>query len=225
MFHRATQMGIRQIREEAAALGSRLGLAGGSAARAWAIHALALAVFGVLLPYRKGVEFFDPLILGAYTCLGSVFAAPAAATGAGDFTESALARANARILVCALYGELMVLLMTAGGITTVYARPRGALFPPAVDQLLEFAGLGLILTLAATTFSVWLSLRFSAAIAKLLLRFVFLAALAWFFLRGRTIFGGFVWQFYWPALAGLLLVWAVLRWTLRHAGAAGEGTP
>lgn len=208
---------LRLIAREAGALGRRLGLLGPSWPSSWGIHALVLVAFGVLIPYRKGADFFDPTILGAYTCLGSIFAAPAAAA---ELSAASLSTAHARIAVCVLYGELMALLMTAGGMATVYLSPRGALFPPTLDTLIESASLGFLLTLALSTFSLAVTLRFSAATAKLLLRFIFLAALLWFFLRGRSLFLGFVWSYDLSILAFWLACWLGLRFTLRQRGTA-----
>src|ERR1700704_6683986 len=68
-----------------------------AAAQSWVTQLLILAVFGVVLPLLKGLDFFDPLILGAYTCMGVVFAPPAAAS---SFATASLSAAHARIAVC-----------------------------------------------------------------------------------------------------------------------------
>jgi len=175
---------------EAAALGRRLGLFGPSWARAWGMHALLILLFGIFLPYRKGLDFFDPAILGVYACLVAVFAAPAAAVG----PVASMAAARARIAVCVAYGELMALAMTASGIATVYLSHRnGLFFPPALDALLETAALGLLFTWAFSAVAVWISARWSPGIAKWLIRVIFLGLLVWFFLRGRFPVIGFVW--------------------------------
>src|SRR2546429_100875 len=49
---------------------------------AFVIPLLVLVGFGILVPLSKGLDFFDPLILGAYASLGGIFAGPAAATAA-----------------------------------------------------------------------------------------------------------------------------------------------
>jgi len=184
-----------------------------ASARVWATNLLVLAVFGVVLPLLKGLDFFDPMILGAYTCLGPVFASPPAAVG---FTAPSLASAQARIAVCVAYGELMALGITALGIATVYFSHLGGLFfPPALDSLFEGAAFGLLLTVALSTMAVWLTLRFSPATSKLVLRLVFLALLGWFFLRGRAVFLGFVLQNSILALAAGIAFWIALRSALR----------
>jgi hypothetical protein len=187
-------------------------------ARAWATNLLILVVFGVGLPLLKGLNFFDPLILGAYTCLGAVFASPAAASNWAEpgVAERSLATAQARIVVCVAYGEAMALGMTALGIATVYFSHLGGLFfLPALDSLMETAVFGLVLTVALSTMAVWLTLRYSAGVAKLLLRMVFLGLLASFFLLGRYLFSGFVWQISGFALAAGIGFWIALRATFR----------
>jgi len=184
-----------------------------AAAQPWTTQLLILAVFGVALPFLKGLDFFDPLILGAYTCLGAVFAPPAASSG---FVIPSRAGAEVRIAVCVAYGELMALGMTLLGVATVYfSHLGGPFFPPALDALLESAVFGFLLTIALSTMAVWLTLRYSPGIAKLALRLVFLALLAWFFLRGRSVFFAFVLQNSLVALAAGIVFWIALRSSTR----------
>jgi hypothetical protein len=194
MHHPSVQPDYRQgqLGNEAAALARRLGFLGPAWPRAWIIHLMVIAVFGVLLPYIKGLDFFDPAIVGLYTCLGSIFAAPAAAA---SLEAASLAVACARVAVCVVYGELMALAMTATGVATVYfSHRRGLFFPPALDSLLESSALGFVLSCALCAVAVWVSVRWSSGIAKLLLRLIFLGILVWIFLRGRIPLLGFVSQ-------------------------------
>jgi hypothetical protein len=60
-------------------LASRVGIGRPGGLRVFVIHLLLVGVFGVYLPWTKGIEFLDPVITAAYACLGVLFAAPAAA--------------------------------------------------------------------------------------------------------------------------------------------------
>ena len=48
----------------------------GMKARDIFVHGLLLVLFGVFVPYIKGIEFLDILILAPYACLGFLFLAP-----------------------------------------------------------------------------------------------------------------------------------------------------
>ena len=85
---------------EAATLMGQLGFRAGNWGRAVLTHATLVALFGVALPWMKGVAFLDQVVLGAYACMGVVFAGPAAAQGIDPRTGNA----GARILACVLYG-------------------------------------------------------------------------------------------------------------------------
>ena len=179
------------LKAESAALLGRLGVTGATRWRGAGIHLLVWIAFGVLVPLRKGLDFFDPVILGAYASLGAVFAAPVAAYAQ---EVPSLGRAQARILACALYGELMALSMTGGGIASVYLSHRnGAFFPPELISLGEAVGFGAALALCLTTLSVWIALRFSAGAAKAALRLIFLGLLVLFLFRGRRLFDYLTW--------------------------------
>src|SRR6185437_705197 len=78
------------------------------------IHAALIAVFGVALPWSKGIGFIDPVITSAYACLGILFAAPAAAQAFEQRPRSAK-EAFARIGLAVLYGEAMAIAMLGAG--------------------------------------------------------------------------------------------------------------
>jgi len=194
------------LRTEAAELSARLGF---GHAQAWTIHLLVLALFGGVPPFLKGLDYFDPLILGVYVCLGAVFAAPASASGPA---VTSMASAHARLFVCVAYGEGMAFGMTALGIATVYFSHRnGLFFPPALDSLAAAAVFGFLLTTALSTMTLWLSLRYSPGVSKLLLRVAFLALLVWIFLYGRSLFIGFVLKNLALLVAAEIAFWIALR--------------
>jgi len=203
----------QHLRKEAGELAKRLGLSPKQFhSQAFFVHILVLAVFGAVLPLRKGLDFFDPLILSAYACLGALFAAPAAAA---PFALPSLGAANARIAVCVAYGEFMALAMIALGAATLYVSHwNGPFFPPALDLLITSATFGFLLSITLSTVSLWLALRFSSGTSKLLLRLIFLGLLASILWRGPGFFLGFVWSNSMVVLAAGIASWLALRSTI-----------
>ncbi|HYV61968.1 MAG TPA: hypothetical protein VE958_04810 [Bryobacteraceae bacterium] len=171
-----------ELAQEASELRGRLGFQGRSWIRALPIYLLLIGVFGVFLPWEKGRDFLDAVMLGAYACLGVVFAAPAAAA---PFEKvPTIKRALARIFISVFYGELVTGAMLLLGMITVYVSRAGRIVVgPDLRSLAECAALGLTLSLAACTAASWISLRFSPGAAKGVVRVVFLGLLAAFYLR------------------------------------------
>jgi hypothetical protein len=171
-----------ELAEEASNLRIRLGFQGTGWIRILPVYLLVIGIFGIFLPWQKGRDFLDSVILGAYACLGVVFAAPAAAP---EFEKVPTAqRALARVLIAVLYGELFAGAMLMLGITTVYVSRGGRIaVGPDLRSLAECAVLGLTLSWAVCTAAVWISLRTSPQTAKTMIRLVFLGLLAAFYFR------------------------------------------
>src|SRR6185369_12635620 len=68
-------------------------------------------------------EFPDAVILGAYACLGVVFAAPSAASPFDG--RPTIWKAGARVVISVFYGELLAVTMLLLGIITVYVSNGG----------------------------------------------------------------------------------------------------
>ena len=171
-----------ELREEASILRERLGFKASGSIRATAIYLLLIGVFGVFLPWEKGRDFLDSVMLGAYACLGVVFAAPAAAS---EFeTIPTIREAFARVAVSVIYGEVVAAVLLLLGMITVYVTRWGRIVVgPNLESLAECAALGLMLSLAVSTAAVYLCVRVSPRIAKTGVRLVFLGLLAAFYLR------------------------------------------
>ena len=164
-----------ELAEEASNLRTRLGFQGASWIRSLPIYVLVIGVFGVFLPWQKGRDFLDSVILGAYACLGVVFAAPAAAPEFEKFPT--IQKALARVAISVFYGELVAGLMLVLGITTVYVSRGGRIVVgPDLQSLAECAALGLMLSWAVSTAAVWISIRTSPGAAKTAVRLVFLGS-------------------------------------------------
>jgi len=171
-----------ELAEEAANLRRRLGLIAGSQMRTIPVYLILIGLMGILLPWLKGRDFLDSIILGVYACLGVVFAAPAAAAPLEN--QPTLQQALARVAVSVFYGELLAATMLVLGLITVYvARGGRIVVGPDLGSLAQCAAFGLTLSLAVSTATVWLSLRISPRIAKGLVRLTFLGLLAAFYFR------------------------------------------
>jgi hypothetical protein len=171
-----------ELAEEASNLRARLGFQSGGWIRVLPVYLLVIGIFGVFLPWQKGGDFLDVVILGAYACLGVVFAAPAAAPEFERFPT--VQKALARVVISVFYGELLAGAMLLLGITTVYVSRGGRIVVgPDLRSLAECAALGLTLSWAISTAAVGFSLRISPRAAKTGVRLVFLVLLAAFYLR------------------------------------------
>jgi len=171
-----------ELAEEASNLRTRLGFQGPGWIRVLPVYLLVIGIFGVFLPWQRGRDFLDAVILGAYACLGIVFAAPAAAPEFDRFPT--IQEALARVAISVFYGEVLAGAMLLLGIATVYASRGGRIMVgPDLRSLAECAALGLTLSWAVSTATVWLSLRTSPRAAKAAVRLMFLVLLAAFYFR------------------------------------------
>ncbi len=151
------------------------------------LHLALIAIFGVLVPQRKGIEFLDPVMISAYACMGVIFAAPAAAAAFAKGRPQSMKEAFARAAKAAGYGEGLALVMLVAGVATVNLSRAGRLRLPELDTLGESALLGITATIAVVIFAGWMTLRFSAGAARTGVRAVLLLLLLAFFLRSQRL--------------------------------------
>ncbi len=155
------------------------------------LHVALIAIFGVLLPQRKGIDFLDPVMISAYACMGVFFAAPAAASTFAKSRPQSMREAFARVGKAAGYGEGLALIMLIAGVITVNLTVnlgrRGRVHLPELDTLAESGLLGATATIAVALFAGWMTLRFSARMARRGMRVVFLLLLLAFFFRSSRL--------------------------------------
>lgn len=169
------------LADEASGLFGRLGFEGAAWRRAVPVYLFLIGVFGVFLPWQRGQGFLNAVILGAYACLGVMFAAPAA-TSPFD-TRPTILKAAARIVISVLYGELVAVTLLLVAVVTVYVSRRGRIVVgPDLQSVSECLLFGLSLSLAVTTAAVWLSVGFSPTISRGVIRLMFLGLVAAFYL-------------------------------------------
>ena len=197
-------------REETRQLLGRLGFQRGTWLRSSLVHAAVGIAFGFLVPYQKGADFLDSVILGAYMCLSVVFAAPAAAASF-ESPPGSFKVALERVVLCVLYGTLLTFSAMVAGVIVVYATHTIVVGPDlqAVGELALFA---LMLALAVTSAVAWMSVRYSPRVGKGTARVVFMGLLLLFFLNVRrlpdvALTGAAISAI--CAMASLLLLWKV----------------
>jgi hypothetical protein len=155
-------------------------------ARSALIYAVLLIAFGVFLPWRKGLDFFDPALLSAYACMGIIFAGPAAAQAFENRPES-VPQALAWIATAAGFGEAIAVAMLACGLLTVRLSVPVLPFGPDVASLANSLVLGLTASVALAALGAWVAVRFSLGAARVVLRLLLLILAAAFFLKSRSL--------------------------------------
>jgi len=176
-----------RLKEEGIGLGARLGWKGSGRYRVILIHVALVAVFGVFLPWMKGIDFLDSVMTAAYACLGVLFAAPAAAQAFADERPGSMTAAMARIAVAVVYGEFLALVILLAGFMTVYLTHPSFMLAPDLTTLVRAGALGIAASTALAAIAGWITLRFSAGVARAGLRGVFLMLLVVFFYRYRWL--------------------------------------
>ena len=123
------------------------------------MSAFVFLMFGIYVPYRRGIDFFDTLLLVPYTCISFLFCAPVvidsiyAEGRGGGVTLKSMVRGIA-------YGWSWGLVIVATGIATVnftHKMPRTLLPPSAV--LLSLLVIGLLGCGFVAGISAWMSFR------------------------------------------------------------------
>lgn len=151
-----------------------------SLVKAAVLHVAIIGIFGILVPQRQGMGFFDPLFIAAYSCLGILFAAPYAASSFARSRPQNMKEAALRILQAVGYGLLMVAAILVAAVITVNSGRRNWRWPE-LDTLGMSLLFGVCAALACVVLAAWLALRFSPNIARTGVRFVFFAGVVAFF--------------------------------------------
>jgi hypothetical protein len=151
------------------------------------LYAALIAVFGVLLPWTKGLDFLDPVMTAAYACLGVLFAGPASAEAFAEERPDSMMAALRGVAKAVMYGEGLALVMLIAGVATVSVSRGRRLRLPEFDVLGATGLLGLMASTALALIAGWVTLRFSHGAARRALRYVFLLMLVAFFLWSRWL--------------------------------------
>lgn len=132
-----------------------------------------VGIFGIFVPWYRGLDFFDPLLLVLYFGLSALFVAPIVS----DLVSAGVRRTEREILRGVLAGWGSGLLIAGLGFLTLSIGARRLMLPP-----FSFLGAAAAFSLAASIFagaaSAMIALRVnSAGTARRILRFGFLALL------------------------------------------------
>ena len=155
-------------------------------ARSVLIYGVLLIAFGIFLPWRKGLDFFDPALLSAYACIGIIFAGPAAAQAFENRPES-IRQALAWIATAVGFGEGIAIAMLACGLLTVRLTVPVLPFGPDVASLLYSLLLGLAACVALAALGAWVTIEYSSGASRVILRVLLLGLVVVFFLNSRSL--------------------------------------
>jgi hypothetical protein len=171
-------------------------------------HLALLFAFGFMTPKLKGLDFLDSQVLGAYACLGIIFAAPAAAQAFPAGVGASFQQAKARIFVSVLYGEIVSVTLLGAGVATVDLTHRGSFVPqPDWVTIARCAMFGLGASGMLASLAALIVVRFSRGLAMLCLRLAFFGLLILYFYRGQWLAHvGLTGASACLAVAGLLIV-------------------
>ena len=142
---------------------------------------LLIIVFGIALPWNKGLAFLDPLMLSAYGCLGALFTAWNAAFSFQRGASVKKIEIGRVILSAMLRGMGLVVILLAIGTTTVNFGRSGSIALPLLDVLGEALLLGVTAGGALALLAGWLTLNFSSQTAMQGLRVVLVLCVVAFY--------------------------------------------
>jgi hypothetical protein len=155
--------------------------------RTMLVHVAVVAVFGVFLPWWLGVQFLDPVTIAAYSCLGVLFAAPAAAQAFAGEKPRLMSEAVTRIVLAALYGEMMAIAILIAGFTTILLTPARAFLTLDFTSLAQASALGLSGSIAIAAIAALIGMLLPPGASRMALRVIFLGLLMLFFFRSRWL--------------------------------------
>ena len=146
-------------------------------------------MFGVLVPLLKGTTLLQPLIVVAYALMSLLFVAPAASSLWSSVPSSpSSGMVLTRIFAIVGYGWGIALAMLGSALITLnlVARTPRTLIPPAAF-LAAVLALSLTSSFAVATVCALLAHRFSAGVAKSVIRACFLIILLLLALGSRVL--------------------------------------
>ncbi len=151
------------------------------------VNLFVIAAFGIAVPWRRGFDFYDPLLILLYSFIALLFAAPAITDLLGsDWTGSTTLLA--RIFASAIFGWSAFCLILFLGIATVNVQyGAGRLLIPQWNILGASLALSLTACLSVSALGALFTVVLDPTSAKLILRGGFVAVLAAFLFGGRFI--------------------------------------
>lgn len=138
-----------------------------------------VALFGVLVPWLKGFDFLDPLIVLCYACLGVLYVAPAAAEAFGKQAAESRQAALRKMITLVAYGSGVSLFMLFSGIVTVNATEwHGRFVSPRATLLLAAFMLSITACAGVVAITAVIASSYGPKVSKSMIRIVLLVFLA-----------------------------------------------
>lgn len=153
--------------------------------RSFVVPLLTGLLFGIGVPWVKGIEYLDLTLLLPYSMLGLFFVLPASVDAVAAEAPPRVPLAGLfRAMTAGWFGGIVVLWM---GIATVSFR-AGRMVAPPIPVCLALAVLSLVAALVTTALGAWLVRRLDdPVLAKQRLRLGFLILFFSFFLAQRVL--------------------------------------
>jgi hypothetical protein len=141
-------------------------------------------VFGVLVPWYRGLSFLDSMTIVVYACMSLLFVAPTAAEtfGAPASTRSSIDILPRTGMILAYGWGTSVLMLAAGVLTVNFAYWQGRMLTPPVATLGSALLLGFTASVAMIAATALMARQLGPRTTKNILRVLFLLLLlAWRF--------------------------------------------
>ncbi len=133
--------------------------------------------FGVALPWRRGLDIFDPFILFAYALITLLYAIPAVSDLLGGSSGREFAGAAAKAAAAAVYAWTMMLIVYVLAVATVNALYHVRFLHPDWQLLGSAVLLGFAVALVTAALTAVIAVLFSPAAARSAMRALAVAVL------------------------------------------------
>ena len=139
-----------------------------------------VVLFGIFLPWYRGLDFLDPVMIIAYSCLSLLFVAPASAEAFTSEREGPSSRETIRtsVMVLAFGWGLAVLVLITAIVTVNLTHWHGYVLAPSGRLLIAAFLLSLTASIVVIASCALLARRFSASSVKGFVRLGYLIVLA-----------------------------------------------
>jgi hypothetical protein len=159
----------------------------GAGATAVINNIVVFAAFGVALPWRRGVDIFDPFILFAYALIPLLYAIPAVSDLLGGSSGRDFRGAAAKAAAAAAYAWTMMLIVYALAIATVNALYRVRILHPDWRLLGLAVLLGFAVALLTAALTAVIAVLFSPRAARSSMRALVVAVLLVLLFSSRSM--------------------------------------
>jgi hypothetical protein len=151
------------------------------------VNLFVIVAFGVGVPWRRGFDFFDPVLILLYSLVALLFAAPAITDQIGE-ESSGPPRMMARIAASALFGWSVFLVIVFLGILTVNIEFRvGRILAPRASVIFAALALSFAASLCVASMGALFAVVLTPMSAKLILRSGFVGLLLFLLFGARFL--------------------------------------